>query len=43
MRPAHMPTGLDYDDRLFSLLGSTRNDEGLAVARSSLLTEAANG
>lgn len=26
MRPAHMPTGLDYD-HLLSLLGSTRNDE----------------
>ena len=27
MRPAHMPTGLDYDQRL-SVLDSTRNDEG---------------
>src|SRR4029453_16574526 len=28
MQPAHMPTGLDYDDQQFSLLDSTRNDEG---------------
>jgi len=27
MRPAHMPTGLDYD-QLLSVLDSTRNDEG---------------
>jgi hypothetical protein len=28
MQPAHMPTGLDYDDQRFSQLDSTRNDEG---------------
>ena len=31
MQPAHMPTGLDDDQRL-SVLGSTRNDEGPQLA-----------
>ncbi len=33
MRPAHMPTGLDYD-QLLSVLDSTRNDEGPKLANN---------